>query len=546
MKTIIHMCLAVFLFTLSACENRLDIRQHGATSSDNFYKNDQECWEGLATVYSYLEKNWIQQDYPVANMLSDDVYAGGGTRGDNVGYEEINEFRHTTANVQIKETFEAYYYTVYRCNLLINSVEQNVESTNIMKRCAAEARVIRAFSYLRLASIFGECPLIIELITDGNYARPESSLSEIYAQIEQDLQDAINSGLLVEKEEVNSKMAHVTKQTAEAILGKAYVYESTFLNVDKWQEARNAFNSVISSGKYKLYEGDYINQFHNDEEFSCESLFETNRVSDSQNLNRVMVHSRLGWRVEKFKTDQFLATQASGKTECADGNAYGFFNPTKELYNAFVEMEGEDGYRLNQVIISYKKLSEMPLQIATGNFMYGNIGYFQKKMMPKTKEFVASHRFSMNYVLMRYAEVLLLAAEAELPQHGGSQTNVDKYINQIKDRARIAHKPGSYTLLDIEKEKRLELCYEGVRYPDLVRWGRAEELLKEKGKKVPILYGLADGRDNNNEIYTEIDGYNINWYETGSNGWQSKHRFMPIPQTELDVNQLISQHPEWQ
>jgi hypothetical protein len=150
-------------------------------------------------------------------------------------------------------------------------------------------------------------------------------------------------------------------------------------------------------------------------------------------------------------------------------------------------------------------------------------------------------------VLFRYAEVLLLAAEAELPVHGGSQEKVDSYLNMIKTRAGILNQPGNYTLEDIQKEKRLELCYEFTRFPDLVRWGIAEQTLSVKGKEIPSLYGLYDGSDNTNAKYSDSYGYNVSWYNTGGSGFQSpKHKFLPIPQEELNVNPLIIQHPEWQ
>ncbi len=536
------MSIVLLFIGLSSCEDQLDIAQHGVREVDNFYKTDDQCLEGLAGIYYLIETSWVNDDLFVTCSLSDDVYPGGGARGNDVNLEEMNEFRHNANNGRVSSLFKLYYSTIYRCNILIDRTDETTAS-DIQKRCIAEAKVLRAFTYLRLASYYGEVPLIVEELTE-DFARPSSTLSEIYAQIELDLTDAIESDALLEKDNVDSKLVNVSKQFAQAILGKAYIYESTFLNIDKWAEARQVLDEVISSQKYALYEGEYLDQFHYDGRYSTESMFETNRLSDPQNIAIVYYHGRMGWRKDRFKSDQLLATQNAGLTECAT-EAYGFLNPTRELYNAFVEMEGEDGYRLNQVMISYKQLNEMPLQIADGNSVYGNAGYFQKKIMPQASERLALFLYKMNLVLFRYSEVLLLAAEAELPIHGGSQAKVDEYMNLVKTRAGISNIPGNYTLEDVQKEKRLELCYEFTRYPDLVRWGIAQQTFADKGKQVPSLYGLADGSDNANQQFSNTDGYNISWYETGGDGFQEKHRFLPIPQEELNVNSEISQHEGW-
>lgn len=525
-----------------SCNDELDTLQHGSISVSQFYKTDGEALQGLAAIYSQIQNNWRLNEFMTTNSLSDDFYTGGGSRGNDTNLEELNEFRVSLDNSRLSGMFSNYYNCIYRCNLLVSNLKES--SSETMKRCYAEALVIRAFTYLRLVSYFGEVPLIVEEITDGSYARPSATKAEIYEQIENDLQEAIGMGVLMEKQSKDDKVVNVTKQLAQALLGKAYIYESTFLNTDKWAQARTALSEVINSGKYDLFRGKYNDQFHIQSPYTCESMFEINMVPDGQNFYTYMMTQRLGWRTEMFKKSQLDATNASGLTETAT-ESYGFYSPSRELYKAFVEAEGEDGYRLNQVIITYKQLNAMPLQIDNGKVVYGNAGYFPLKFMPRMSERLKTNCYAMNLVLFRYAEALLLAAEAELPAHGGSQAKVDQYMNLIRERAQIANRPGQYTLNDIIKEKRLELCGEGSRFPDVVRWGIAAEVFKDTGKRIPRLYGLADGSDNTNPSYENVDGYNIEWITTGGNGWQSKYVSLPIPQGELNVNKVITQHEGW-
>lgn len=542
-RYIIPAVLLAGIMGFSSCEDQLDIEQHGATPSTSFYSTDDECLEGLSALYKYMELGWVLPDQHFGMAISDDVYAGGGQRGNDGAWEEINELRFTAANSKILTLFQTYYETIYRCNLLTTNCNGG---TNIQNRIVAEAKVIRAFTYLRLASYFGDVPIITEEITDGNYTRKVSSRAEVFAQVEKDLDEAIKSGTLLEKASVDDQLVNVTKQTAQGLLGKAYVYESTFLGTDHWAAAREALEAVINSNKYELCTDDYDDQFHMVGRFSKESMFESNRMYDTQNIQYLSGYSmqRLGWRTEKFNQTQLNAAQAAGLINCSP-ESYGFFNPSRELYQAFVEMEGEDGWRLNETMKTYRQLCAMPLQIQQSMNIYGTAGQFQTKMPSRAEERIKVHKVAQDYVFFRYADVLLLAAEAELPLHGGTQAKCDEYLNRIKARAREANKPGNYTLEDIQKERRLELCFEGSRYPDLVRWGLIAEAYKDKGKKIPSLHGMYDHSDNTNELHENVDGYNVSYTTTASQGWQDKFKILPIPQNEIDVNSAIEQNAAW-
>lgn len=529
---------------LTACSNQLDIERHGAQLVNKYYKTDAQALGSLATIYGELtDNNWYSTDVFMTNLTSDDVYTGGGSRGDSFAYEEINEFRHATDNSMISNIYSTYYKLVYKCNLTINKV--NPEESATKKRCVAEAKVLRAWAYLRLACTFGSCPVITDVQESGNYQRPNNTQAELFAQVEKDLTEAIASSALLEKKNVDDQVVNVTKQTAQGLLGKAYVYESTYLNIDKWTEARKALSEVINSGKYALYKGQYDNMWHEVGRFSCESMLETNHYRDEQNMASTWGYATFNYRVENLNQSQLTAANEKG-ADITSSSCWGFFYPTKSLYDAFVEEEGVDGYRLNRTILTYKKMSEYPLSILNGKSIYGCEGYFGLKLAARKSDEITPSLWAKDCLMFRYAEVLLLAAEAELPIHGGNQAKVDQYINEIRTRAHVTKQPGNYTLKDIQKEKRLELCFEGSRFFDLVRWGLASNALAEKGKKIPSLYGLANGTDNGNPSFENVDGYNVKYYETSSEGYKMvKNDFYPIPLKELNVNPYAKQHEGW-
>jgi SusD family. len=127
----------------------------------------------------------------------------------------------------------------------------------------------------------------------------------------------------------------------------------------------------------------------------------------------------------------------------------------------------------------------------------------------------SEHMTYTNMPVIRYAEVLLLAAEAQLL--GGSPAKADQYVNQVRQRAKLGAKTG-VTLQDIQTEKNLELCFEGVRYLDIIRWGIAYDLMKDQGKET---YNLKVTKDGPNYTYERVVS------DTNPNAGSSRARRTP-------------------
>ena len=134
---------------------------------------------------------------------------------------------------------------------------------------------------------------------------------------------------------------------------------------------------------------------------------------------------------------------------------------------------------------------------------------------------------------MRYAEVLLLAAEAAL--QSGDAPSALTYINAVRTRAQLDNL-GSITLADVKVEKQLELCLEGVRFQDLIRWGDAAAELADQGGEIPVFYG-----------YDDTSAYDVRIpYTNNTYGFKTgKHELLPFPQNELNINPNLTQNPGW-
>ncbi|MDR0973079.1 MAG: RagB/SusD family nutrient uptake outer membrane protein [Prevotellaceae bacterium] len=514
-KTIITICAGVItLFT--ACDDSLNIPQHGVLNYETYYQTDEQA--ETASTALYIQLRGLEYNYMVGkNMLGDDFWAGGAQRNDNAELEQLNEFTFGTEQSMLQGMFTSYYQIIYKANVALGHV---VGDSKVMQRVRAEARVFRAWSYFELISMWGNPPLVDHELTPSEYSLPNGTTEELWALVETDLTEAINSGSLPEKANADDQSVwRVTKQFAQAVLGKAYLWQK------KYSEAATVLDAVISSGKYRLYDGNYEDIQMYDHKMNCESILETIKVDDA---NNIWTNMNMATLMEHWRTDHMNIP-----AEYA-ANGYGFLNPQKSLYDDFVSEEGESGYRLGQTMKTLQQMGDLGISIKVGQTLYGHEGYFMWKWRKLAAQIpAAGYGFcdNNNTRWMRYAEVLLLAAEAHL--EAGNTAKAAEYLNAVRVRAQLPPKT-SITLNDIIIEKRLELCGEAVRFQDMTRWGIAATRMATQGQRCPSI------DSNGNITYTvynqSADGYG---FKTG------KHELLPYPGTEIRLNPNITQNPGW-
>ena len=519
-KNILYIALLGFMSLMTvSCDSELDIEKHGNMGSmDTYYTTDENVMSGTASMYLEL-KSMYQTWLFTKTCLSDEVWSAGGQRGDNGEMEKLNEYRFDSNHSSIESFYQGLYGVIYKACLLTDKTESE---SAVAKRAINEAKVFRALAHFELVTLWGTAPVVDHLLSTDEYQQGNSTPAELWAAVEKDLTEAINSGTLPSKTDANDAQTgiRVTKEFAQALLGKAYLFQG------KNSEAASMLDNVINSNKYALFAGEYDAQFHAAANNNCESLFELQKRNDPEQLWNTFdfVHIMQGWRTSVLSyTGQAVATLALGN--------YGFLNPRKSLYDAFVEWEGEDGYRKSKSIWNYDQLKAFGVEIQPGASVYGDEGYFFWKNQAFRDDCAADMSYFqvgqfIDLRIMRYAEVLLMAAEANL-QSGNTSKALD-YINQIRTRAQETPLT-SVTLSDIKMEKRLELCGEGVRYQDLVRWGDAKTAMAEQGKQVPAFTG------------SEVQW---NW-QNSKYGFQDRNNLLPIPLKELELNPNMTQNPGW-
>lgn len=515
--TIIYLAAIAMMFSMLSCDDELDIVQKGAISLEEYYGSDESAEGAVTAIYGELRGMMYNYKF-LKNICSDDVWAGGADRGDNSDLEKMNEFTFSVEHAFLSGCFQSYYRIIYNANIVMQYIEPD---TDVKRQMIAEAKVFRAFAYIDLISMWGTPPLVDHPLDPSEYQMPNGDPAELWALVETDLTEAIASGSLIQKSGVNDKsIFRVTKQFAQTLLGKAYLYQG------KNTESAAAFESVINSNLYALYEGEYDDIFAFSNKNNSESMFEVNRVVDPNNVWsnfdfwHLMIH---------FRTDRFTSKPVTAMGLADLG--WGFCLPQKDLYDAFVAEEGENGYRLNRTLKTYGQIQEMGASMDAGKTIIGEGYFFWKTRITKDAVPAAGSNFTWdhNINLMRYADVLLMAAEANLL--AGNQSKADTYLNMVRTRARLGNKTASMEA--IKTERRLELCFEDVRYQDLIRWGDAESYLSEQGNEYPVMAsnGTVTYRPTGNS--------------SGKYGFQDRNYLFPFPSTEIQLNKSIVQNQGW-
>ncbi|MBC8004931.1 MAG: RagB/SusD family nutrient uptake outer membrane protein [Verrucomicrobia bacterium] len=474
----------VLLF--ASCDDFLTQDLKGTFSSDTYYKNEVQAMQAINGVYNAIAfTNTNNAIWVFGDVASDDAVKGGNP-GDQAEITYIDDFTADANNGFIGNYWRYSYEAITRTNNVIANVPAIAMDEALKARIIAEAKFIRAYSYFNLVNIFGKVPLKLSpQISQEAIHVPLSEVSAIYQQIEKDLNEA---AAVLPASYSPADQGRITKGAALGMLGKVSLYQQ------KWAEAINYFQQLDNLGIYGLLPS-YADNFKLAFENSKESVIEIQHLA-GQNPGT------------GSPLNQWFAPAVNG--------GYYFNAPTQELVNAFERGSGgEVDPRLDATIGREGQPWLNGEPFSTG---WSPTGFLTKKHQQPLSEVSASLAgdADLNYIYMRYADVLLMKAEAYAEMNNADSARVN--VNRVRQRARNSFNgtPPADLLPDIttndinalreaiRKERRVELAQEFHRYFDLMRWGKqaAEAALGENFN------------------------YEIN-------------RYFPLPQEEIDSNQAI-------
>ncbi len=464
----------IILTLSSGCKKFLEQEVPGAFPEQDFYKTDGDATQAVYGVYDMMQahynNNWASL-YMVKTLLSDESNAGGSDAGDQPGYQTLDNFNFDATNDKVRDAWRMSYFTIYRANKVINRIDP---ASALRQRLIAEAKVLRAYNYFELVSLWGDVPLVLNDIPPASYTSTgRAPKASVYAQIEKDLTEAI-AVLPLKNVYSSADKFRVSKGTAQALLGKVLLYQQ------KFAEAAIQLESVITSNQYALASSIGA-AFSKNLEFGQESVFEISYTNQ-----RAYDWGNFPWggAPESNIHIQLMGPRADYYTKAPTDSligGWGFVLPKQKLWDAYIT--AGDVNRRRQTVMSSAELIA-----AGGNWSnptaYDYEGFFQRKygsFSSQTGGPISELNYGTNWRHIRFADVLLMAAEAY--NKSGNDPKSRGYVNMVRSRSGLAPIASGGTALftDIVKERQLELAFEGVRFTDLVRWGLATTELGSLG-----------------------------------------------------------------
>lgn len=435
-------------------------------NSETFFNAPEDYSKALVGVYDMLQSTYL--NVLAGEIASDNTLAGGESPTDVIGIQQIDDMTQTPTNAQLSNIWQWMFAGVQRANYILEN--ENKIDFEGKKQILGETRFLRAYFHFELVKWFGPIPLSGDkrFAPGDETTIPRAPIPEVYASIESDLLYAVEN-----LAPIASQTGRATRGAALALLGKAYLYQ------EKYSQAASTFETLITTGNYKLITEVDLTPAQIAAGISpYQSIFEMSGENGKESVFEVQY------------TD--VEGAGFGCLQCSEGNvAVGFngvrnyvgpdytsgfsFNvPTQETYNSF---EVGD----SRLPVSLLDIAAWSAQTGA-TYGKGNedTGYFNQKYLPRKRSSQAQGDLNLtnpnNYRAIRYADVLLMAAEAN--NKIGNDAKALEYLNRVRDRAfrDEDHRVTSVgeALNDvILNERRMELVGEGIRFFDLVRTKKA-------------------------------------------------------------------------
>lgn len=528
----------------TSCSKFLEVNPTDKVDDSNFFNGSAEAYQALMGIYSQVIFAYPYSIALQADVMSDDMYTGAANIGDMREYQEMARFQTVSTNPVMAGTWSKCYTGIQRANtLLVNYDQIEFKGTEEQekKNYKGEALFLRGHFYFELLRNFENVPLILTPLDATNWQGVEqANYTDVYAQAAKDMLD----GMALMAEQVpEGQEGRLDIYAAKAELVKMFMFYTGYYNqsslpvfegttIDATQ-ALEIVDEIINQSGHSLIAnyGDLYGPITAD--YNNEVLFE-------------FPYSATGsydWGGSFRGNYQCIQSgprdrEATPTTPIVAGG-WGIGIPSQELYEAY--LSENDTERMLGTLIFAEDLIDAGGGLGNS---FNHSGLFTNKLTTHQSRFpdagARELNYNSNYHYIRLADIMLLGAELALEVG----KDPGQYLNPVRSRVNLPTK-GVITLEDIKHERRLELALEGHRYWDLLRWSKGN--MGEVNQEVSVPnYTLRPAR-NTDPIYENGTGQNL----TGDIGTapdfivnfdESKRGFLPIPQTEIDLNPSLKQN----
>lgn len=535
MKNIKSLLLLVsFTISLAGCKKFLDTKPTDNFAPEFYYRTEAELNTALIGAYDPLstEELYGNSVFTTLNACSDEGYY---QRSAIVTGTQVYNYDFGASD--IANYWRTLYQGIERANLLIANINKPEMDEAKRKEILGQALFLRAFYHFDLVKNFGDIPLKLTptaSVTEVNF--PRTPAKDVYAQIIKDMTDA---EAVLPTATTLGTASRVSKTTAQGMLARVCLYAAGFPVQDatKYAEALSWASKVKASGQHSL-----IVTFDAAVTNSGYGQIFVNQVQDKYDIKESMWEAEFSGNRTTAYTEEGRVGNTNGiaftpATNFEDtGYCYGFIGVTKRLYDLYAANDLRRDWAISPY--NYNNTTFARNYFIATAIYNRNPGKWRRSLeliKPKQKNYTPT-----NFPLLRYADVLLMLAEAENQVNGPTAIAYDA-INQVRRRGYGLPPATPNVVADlaagmskaqfqqaIQDERARELCFESLRRNDLIRWGIF----------VQTMNSVA------NEITTTAPA-NFVYAATGARNVATRHLFFPIPAAEITVNKAMTQNPGW-
>lgn len=536
-----YLGILVSLPVLFSC-NDLELAPTNKFTEENYWTSAEKANMVLNMAYNQMYSN---NYYFSTEALSDNLYEGRGSSSERI----ISSGQADASNNRFANEWRDCYAGIKTCHTLLENIDRvQGMNENLKKRMIAEARFIRAWLYFRLTTWYGDVPLFERDLTLSESQNIERTpKAQVLAFIRSELDHAIST-LPAKHEYADADKGRITSGAAVALKARTYLYENDWTNVVSSTEM---LINTTTYGQYSLFPS-YSGIFMPQNEYNSEVIWDIAYVPSLKTWGEFydLAPLSVGARLNNMAPTQELVNNyimTNGKPINAEGSGYVETDPYKNRDPRLTATVVYHDYKWTKpdgsVQTIYIKPGTAPNEAAKVDEYVGqgsnatSTGYYLRKYYDPTA--LASFSSGLNLIMIRYADILLMYAEAknELNQMNESVWNAT--IRALRQRAGFTD-PGALSynaawtqseLRDIiRSERRSELAMEGTRIFDLRRWRTAETVLNVNphGARYGEV-GVANG-------YIQLDKRNFN---------PERDYLWPVPQSQKDLNPKLGQNPKW-
>ena len=544
-KIYLALSIAALALVGSSCQKNLDIPQKSVLDTDIIYEN-VSVEDAEALIGSVYHLYWGGRDVTCVNgiekimflnSLSDDHYPGGGSFAENSNeFQDAGNYNVTSADTSPKIMYKGVYSVIYHCNLIVERIPETNDAR--INRVKAEANFLRALAMFDAVRWWGTPPLADHVLAEEEYYQSNTPTKESIEWILARMKEAADALPAISgKGQQKAFGARISKYAALAYRGKVGLwYGQKFNDKEILAGAVKDLKEVIDSGLYGLVSDMFIIE-RQAGDFCEEYLFEHNSGDNDGfpgDPSNDLRHTWTGWPSGINLPKDFFG-------------GWGWNAVSKEFGEFLAAHEGSvEKPRFKSTIHTYEQVLAMDYApgvtpgMKENAVIYHNAGYFTFRGLGWLSEAYEGTSppfwkwYKANTPMLRYAEVLLMYAEAKFLVDNDADKSGLKALNEVRRRAQIPEL-ASMTYQDIKDERRAELFCEQERFFDLVRWGDAPTVLANKGKKLYKFLGYKPGTTEWNVV--EEDG--------PGKGWQDKYNLLPFPFEQISANPNLKQNPGW-